>query len=76
LRERHRFLLDSLRLAAALNVDFAFPTQTLYLRNEEYQGPAEGLPLSEAEQRGKAAAERIVADTTGTGVRPPPVSLP
>jgi MscS family membrane protein len=76
LRERHRFLLDSLRLAAELEVDFAFPTQTLYLRNEEYQGASGGLPLAEAGQRGKAAAERIVADTTGTGVRPPPASIP
>jgi len=75
LRERHRFLLDSLRLASELGVEFAFPTQTLYLRNEEYPGAADGLPLSEAEQRGKAAAQRVVADTMGAGGRPPPVSM-
>ncbi len=31
LRERHRFFLDILRLAKRLGVEFAFPTQTLWL---------------------------------------------
>jgi MscS family membrane protein len=34
LKERHRFLLDILRLAKQLGVEFAFPTQTLYLRQD------------------------------------------
>ena len=32
LRERHRFLSDVLRLADKLGVEFAYPTQTLYLK--------------------------------------------
>jgi len=35
LRERHRFLLDILRLAERLGVDFAFPTQTIYLKQDD-----------------------------------------
>ena len=35
LRERHRFTLDVLRLAHRLNVEIAFPTQTIYLRQDE-----------------------------------------
>ena len=76
LRERHRFLVDALRLARQLGVEYAFPTQTLYLRNEDYQPPVHGEPpLSEAAQQGRDAAAQIVAATTGAGVRPPPVQL-
>ncbi len=35
LRERHRFLLDAMRLADALGVEFAFPTQTIHLQQED-----------------------------------------
>ncbi|HHC74463.1 MAG TPA: mechanosensitive ion channel family protein, partial [Thiothrix sp.] len=35
LREKHRFLLDILRLAQALSVDFAYPTQTVYWKAAE-----------------------------------------
>jgi MscS family membrane protein len=35
LQERHRLLIDILRLGNELGVDFAFPTQTLHLFNEE-----------------------------------------
>lgn len=33
--EKHRLMIDILRLAAELEVDFAFPTQTVHLFNEE-----------------------------------------
>jgi len=74
LRERHRFLLDSLRLAKQLDVEYAFPTQTLYLRNEETPQHAD-LDLQAAGERGKTAAQQIVSETTGTGVKPPPVTF-
>ncbi len=68
LRERHRFLLDSLRVAQELGVEFAFPTQTLYLRNEDYEPPRPGEPpLSEAAERGREAARRVVAQTASVG---------
>ncbi|MCY4644961.1 MAG: mechanosensitive ion channel [Bacteriovoracales bacterium] len=35
LTERHRFLIDVLRLAKSMGIEFAFPTQTLHLFNEE-----------------------------------------
>ena len=35
LTERHRMLVDILRLGKALGVEFAFPTQTLHLFNED-----------------------------------------
>jgi MscS family membrane protein len=61
LRERHRLFLDILRLAKALGVEFAFPTQTIHL----YQAgamPDHGPPVEteEALERGRAAARAIV----------------
>ncbi|ATH07743.1 hypothetical protein BIY24_07225 [Halobacteriovorax marinus] len=37
LQERHRLLIDILRLGRELGIDFAFPTQTLHLFNEEHK---------------------------------------
>ena len=73
LRERHRFLLDALRLAKGLGVEYAFPTQTLYMRQEEWAVPPDDLPLSAAARQGKDKAVKIVSETTGLGVKPPPV---
>ncbi|MGR8921341.1 MAG: mechanosensitive ion channel family protein [Gammaproteobacteria bacterium] len=79
LRERHRFLLDSLRLAERLGVEFAFPTQTIYTK------PGDPTPLpvpadpftpaaseADAQGRGRGEARAIVAATLGVGVVPPP----
>ncbi|MBW9262205.1 MAG: mechanosensitive ion channel family protein [Candidatus Thiodiazotropha sp. (ex. Lucinisca nassula)] len=77
LRERHRFMLDILRLAQGLEVEFAFPTQTLYMKQEEGDGSAsDEMSQSKAQQLGQSLAQQIVADTTGTGVKPPPVTFP
>lgn len=78
LRERHRFLLDILRLAKRLGVEFAFPTQTLYMRSEtDFTPPTEsGLAQEQAFERGRNEAVAIVSETTGLGVRPPPVVFP
>ncbi|MCG7941442.1 MAG: mechanosensitive ion channel family protein [Candidatus Thiodiazotropha lotti] len=77
LRERHRFMLDILRLAQGLEVEFAFPTQTLYMKQEEGDGgAADEMSHSKAQQMGQSLAQQIVADTTGTGVKPPPVTFP
>jgi MscS family membrane protein len=76
LRERHRFLLDCLRLARQLGVEYAFPTQTLYLRNEDGETADERDPIDQARERGKRAARDIVAHSTGLDERPPPVILP
>ncbi|MDH5357095.1 MAG: mechanosensitive ion channel family protein [Gammaproteobacteria bacterium] len=81
LRERHRFLLDILRLAKQLDVEFAYPTQTLYLRQHVDAGaPPTGFKpaMSEAQAlaMGKKEAESIVDATLGRGVKPDPVRFP
>ncbi len=65
LRERHRFLLDCLRVARELKVEYAFPTQTLYLRNESHEAPERNdPPLQQAHARGRATG-RQVAELSG-----------
>lgn len=79
LRERHRFLLDILRLAKQLDVEFAYPTQTLYLKQDvptEAMGPSAFKPeMSEADafERGQQEARSIVEATTGLDAKPGPV---
>jgi len=68
LQERHRFLLDCLRVARDLKVEYAFPTQTLYLREQAYQPPEPGdPPLQEAHERGRIAARQAVESSGGIG---------
>ena len=42
LRERHRLFIDIIRLSKRVGVEFAFPTQTLYL----HRGQEGGIPLA------------------------------
>lgn len=50
LRERHNFLLEILRLAEKLGVEFAFPTQTMHIDSVYQDQPRQvGEELSEAE---------------------------
>ena len=83
LRERHRFLLDVLRLAKQLDVEFAYPTQTLYLKQDN--GDSNGNTLSafqpmmseqDAMTMGQQEASAIVDATLGKGVKPGPVTFP
>jgi len=62
LQEKHRLFTDIIRLAKVLKVEFAFPTQTLYLRNEETPGH-ENLPgdRKEALELGRRSAGEIVS---------------
>jgi len=73
LRERHRFLLDILRVAKQLNVEFAFPTRTLHMINEENQPPQDAV--QDDMDAGRDVARSIVEHSTGLGTRPPPVSF-
>lgn len=53
LRERHNFLLEVLRLAEKLGVEFAFPTQTVHIDSFYKDEPREvGKRLSDAEMAG------------------------
>jgi MscS family membrane protein len=81
LRERHRLLLDCLRVAKQLGVEYAYPTQTLHLKQSENAAlPPAQTPFTptgnerEAFDYGRAEAQAIVAATTGRGVVPPPVA--
>ena len=83
LRERHRFLLDCLRLAERLGIEYAYPTQTLYLKQSETGIPSpaqsEYVPprsADDAHAAGRDEARAIVAATTGLDVVPPPVPSP
>ena len=82
LRERHRFLLDCLRLAKRVGVEYAYPTQTVHLKRAEATPPTpeEGAfaPLISEDNAlalGREQAAGIVAATTGVGVIPPPVDF-
>jgi MscS family membrane protein len=80
LRERHRFLLDILRLAKQLDVEFAFPTQTLYLKQGDIEHTAAGpfkpnMTYDDALARGRQEAESIVSQTLGRDI-PGPVEFP
>lgn len=80
LRERHRFLLDVLRLARQLEIEFAYPTQTLYLKRGDVETPAAqafkpGMSQQEAFARGQQEAESIVGQTLGSDI-PGPVEFP
>ncbi|MET0047877.1 MAG: mechanosensitive ion channel family protein [Sedimenticola sp.] len=78
LRERHRFMLDILRLAQRLGVEFAFPTQTLYMRQEDLPAADQAGEMQQeaAFELGQNHARDIVAETTGSSVKPPPVVFP
>jgi MscS family membrane protein len=81
LRERHRFLLDILRLAKQLDVEFAYPTQTLYIKQDEAAASVPGtfapsMPEADALAMGQKEAEAIVDATLGRGVKPDPVRFP
>ena len=79
LRERHRLAVDILRLAHEMGVEFAFPTQTLYLRQEDWAAPetaGAGYPDASRteEEKARQTAERLVDDALGGRV-PPPVEF-
>lgn len=85
LRERHRLFLDIMRLAHRLGIEFAFPTQTLYL--ERGGGPAQPDPapfekagdVERAKSRAMRDVEEIVSSllrAPGEKYPPPPVSFP
>jgi len=81
LRERHRLMLDIMRLAERLGVEFAFPTQTLHLvQAQDGNGEHEPQPfmnqreVSQASMQGRKEAREILdAFALDSGDKPPPV---
>lgn len=75
LRERQRFLLDLYRLANELEIEFAFPSQTLYMIDSK--NPDEPEPFDSvirARRTGRTTARKVVKDFTGDKI-PPPVDM-
>ena len=69
--------VDIIRVARSLRVEFAFPTQTLYLRKEDAPTHEQVLAnLDEACGKGREEAALVVRETLGEPVRcPPPVTF-
>ena len=76
LRERHRFLLDCLRVAQKLGIEYAYPTQTLYLKRPGDGDRAAGEAPELVEEEGRRVARAVVEASTGLGRKPPPVRFP
>jgi MscS family membrane protein len=67
LRERHRLMLDIIRVADELGIDFAFPSRTLYLQRGTPPGTPRDAGLDDADPRaamrtGRAAVRTVVED--------------
>jgi MscS family membrane protein len=79
LRERERMMLDIMRLADRLSVQFAFPTQTLHVYKHEGEAPHEpaAAPESLTEKRamvtGIRAAQGLMANQPWRDKPPGPV---
>ncbi|MHC4996247.1 MAG: mechanosensitive ion channel family protein [Planctomycetota bacterium] len=82
LREKERFMLDIIRLADRLGVEFAFPTQKLHLVREPDAEAA--APLAnpgaddqrEAERTGIRSAQTLMRDQPWQSETPGPVDFP
>jgi MscS family membrane protein len=80
LRERHRFMLDIIRLAGELEIEFAYPTSTLYLRKEEdWENSPKKIPAlrpdgweESAREEGREIVEEFTADDDWRTHLPPP----
>ncbi len=80
LRERHRFMLDIIRLAGELEIEFAFPTRTLYLRKEDdWENSPKKIPAlrpdgweESARVEGREIVEEFTADDDWRSHLPPP----
>jgi MscS family membrane protein len=62
LSERHRLLIDILRLGEKMGISFAFPTQTLHLQNTEGTSYNEDCAGPDAYLYGKTKASDITAN--------------
>ncbi len=81
LREKHRFMLDVIRLADRMGVEFAFPTQTLHVAQLDpaaEHNPAD-LPDADVERRavleGRKLARELTQDQPWKTELPGPVSF-
>ncbi|MCB2204038.1 mechanosensitive ion channel family protein [bacterium] len=80
LRERHRLLLDIVRLAKRLGVEFAFPTQTLHMSSmpqpvhyttDPVPEKPEVKAINDAITFGRSEAEALLREQWQGGIQPP-----
>jgi MscS family membrane protein len=81
LREKHRFMLDVVRLADRMGVEFAFPTQTLHVSqlDSTIEHKPGNIPDADAERRavleGRKLARELTQDQPWKTELPGPVSF-
>ncbi|MEC7566720.1 MAG: mechanosensitive ion channel family protein [Planctomycetota bacterium] len=75
LRERHRLLIDVMKLAAELDVQFAFPTQTLHMFREENNVDYPSLHYQNPDEHGRSAAVSVAGEHMTQADYPPVVSV-
>jgi MscS family membrane protein len=76
LRERHRLFVDIIRIAKRLGIEFAFPTQTLYMRQDQSQDYTPPANPQKAYDLGRKEAIDIVDEFLGgRDVKPGPVNF-
>ena len=71
LRERHRLLIDVMKLAAELDVQFAFPTQTLHMYREENSVDYPSLHYQNPDEHGRSAAVSVTGEPMTEADYPP-----
>jgi MscS family membrane protein len=67
LRERHRLMLDIIRVADELGIDFAFPSRTLYLQRGTPPGTPRDAGLDDADPRAAMRTGRTAVRTVVEG---------
>ena len=77
LREKHRFLLDILRLARQMEIEFAYPTQTLFMHDaqEKSANSNDTEEIDTAILNARQVARNIVEKNTSLADKPAPVSI-
>lgn len=80
LRERHRFLIDALRIAEMMGVDFAFPTQTIHWNPEQQASEVTEIAVDRTSRdaaidSARAVARSVANQAIDLNEKPPPVSF-
>ena len=80
LRERHRLMLDMIRIAGELGIDFAFPTQTLQIQRADPPNEPKDPNLDAADPRaamrtGRSAVRDVTDGDQWKSTKPPPYTF-
>ena len=80
LRERHRLMLDIIRIADELGIDFAFPTRTLHVRRADSNNDPKDDQLDAADpisarRSGRVTTREVVAGDPWLAEKPPPYNF-